>query len=155
METNEMNMAEDPSGGPLGDGGAPDYQIAGVGQRIGGFIIDAVIASIVGNIIGFGLGAISESLFFVGSLISLAYLLLRDALPFTDGQSIGKKVLNIRAVEVDTLEPLTNNWAKSAIRSVSAILPILRLIDLIFIFNEDNQRQRLGDKWADTIVIED
>ena len=84
----------------------PEAELATVGNRILAVIIDSLIAGVC-NVVPA-----------VGTLVGLAYLLTRDALPFLDGQSIGKKAMKIRAVSAETGKPLTNDWGPSIIRNV-------------------------------------
>ncbi len=109
------------------------------GDRILAYIIDVVIIVAVSfvPIIGWIAGAI--------------YSLTRDALPFLDGQSIGKKAMNIRAVTEDGL-PLTNNWGPALIRNVVLLIPLFPLVELIVMLTND-KKQRLGDQWAKTRVV--
>ena len=86
-------------------------------------------------------------------LISAAYILVRDSLPFLDGQSIGKRVMKTRSVLEDSGIPTTNDYRTSILRNILLFIPIVSLIDALFIFGGD--RKRLGDKLAKTIVIYD
>jgi len=89
----------------------------------------------------------------IGSVLGLIYHLIKDALPFLDGQSLGKKLVKIRVVHADTNQPITNDYEKAMIRSVSLIIPIFNIIDAFMVFSQD--RARFGDQWARTIVIKD
>ena len=89
----------------------------------------------------------------IGSVIGLAYHLTKDALSFLDGQSIGKKLVKIRVINADTNQPITNNYEKAMIRSVTLLIPIFNVIDAFLVFSKD--RTRFGDQWAKTIVIKD
>lgn len=102
-------------------------------------IIAAIIDGAVGNIIPF---------------VGLIYLLIKDSLPFLDGQSVGKKLMKIRVVKEDTLEPITGDYGASAIRQVAMLIPILNLIEIIKVFGGE-PRKRFGDEWAKTIVIKE
>ena len=84
-------------------------------------------------------------------LISTAYILVRDALPFLDGQSIGKKIIKTRSVHEDSGAPITNDYRTAFLRNILLFIPIAGLIDALFIFN--GERKRLGDKMAKTIVV--
>ncbi len=110
------------------------------GQRILAWVIDALV--------GFAISFIPV----VGRYLAVAYLFARDALPFLDGQSVGKKAMNIRVV-TETGEPLTNNWAASIVRNVLLLIPFLgALIELVVMLTNE-KRQRLGDQWAKTRVV--
>ena len=73
------------------------------------------------------------------------YFVFSDALP--NGQSLGKIPLGICVVSKSTGEPcsLLQSFARNF------LTPILGAIDAILILGK--QRQRLGDKFANTIVI--
>jgi uncharacterized RDD family membrane protein YckC len=109
------------------------------GNRILAYLIDIVIMFAVAIVP------------FVGWIASAAYALTRDALPFLNGQSIGKKAMNIRAVTTDGA-PLTNNWGPAIIRNIVLFIPFFPLIELIVMLTNPN-KQRLGDQWANTKVV--
>ncbi|MDH3711683.1 MAG: RDD family protein [Cyclobacteriaceae bacterium] len=121
---------------------------AGLGDRFLGVLIDWLVCMVfyyvldmfIGWGISYGIGAI--------------YFLVRDALPFLDGQSIGKKVMKTRAVKEDSGAPLTNDYATSLIRNIPAVIPVVSLVDAIFILLGD-ERKRLGDKIGKTIVVKE
>jgi uncharacterized RDD family membrane protein YckC len=108
-------------------------------NRILAYVIDALVA-----------GAITM-VPIVGWAVGLAYMVTRDALPFLDGQSVGKKVLKLRAVTNEG-EPLTNNWNQGIIRNVVLIIPFFPLVELI-VWLTNAEKKRLGDQWAKTKVI--
>ena len=82
----------------------------------------------------------------LGYLAALAYYLLRDAL--LDGRSIGKKVLGLKVVKSADGSSIAGDFGKSAVRNVSLFIPF---IDAIFVLTD---KDRLGDGWAQTMVIE-
>lgn len=88
----------------------------------------------------------------IGFLVGVAYMLTRDALPFLDGQSVGKKVMKLRAVSSETNAPLTNNWGASVVRNVVLYIPFFAIVELVVLSNSPENR-RLGDQWAKTKVI--
>jgi len=73
----------------------------------------------------------------------LAYFLLRDSIP---GQSVGKRLLGLRAVQVDS--ELSCTWTKSLLRN---LLHAFFVLDALFILG--SRRMRLGDMLAGTIVV--
>ena len=125
----------------------PDSSQASTGDRLIGGIIDWIIVIAISYLLR---GIVGWSLSY---LISTAYILVRDALPFLDGQSIGKKVMKTRAVQEDSEAPLTNDYRASFLRNILLFIPVAGLIDALFIFGEE--RKRLGDKMAKTKVIYD
>ncbi|MFK7849457.1 MAG: RDD family protein [Akkermansiaceae bacterium] len=121
---------------------------ADVGARIGAAVIDSLVAmglSIAGGMV---LESLSYPLF-------IGYMLTRDCLPFLDGQSVGKKVLNLKAVTEDGAS-LSGNWNPGLIRNVPMIIPVFPLVELIIMLvNKDKPEglRRLGDQWGKTKVI--
>jgi uncharacterized RDD family membrane protein YckC len=118
----------------------PDqFTTASDGDRIGAYIIDIILV-------------IFLSIFpLIGWIFGISYLLLRDALPFLDGQSLGKKVMKTRAVTEDG-QPLTNNWGPALVRNVVLFIPLFPIVELIVLLNNP-RKQRLGDQWAKTRVV--
>jgi len=86
-----------------------------------------------------------EALGVAGFILAAAYLLLADGLP--NGQSIGKRVLNITVIDQRTRKPCT--YFQSFVRNF--LLALLGIVDWIFILGR--KHQRLGDMAASTIVV--
>lgn len=114
--------------------------LASLGNRVLAVLIDALIA-----------GACSI-IPVIGMLVGMAYIITRDALPFLEGQSIGKKAMKLRAVSAETGKPLTNDWGPCVIRNIVLYIPFFSLVELIVLMN-NKDGQRLGDQWAKTKVI--
>ena len=119
---------------------------ASLGDRFLGGIIDWLVILAISYLLN-NLG------WTLSYLVSAAYLLVRDALPFLDGQSIGKKVMKTRSVYEDSGAPITNDYKTSFLRNILLFIPIVGLIDALFIFG--GERKRLGDKIGKTIVVYD
>lgn len=109
--------------------------LAGHSARLAATLIDTAIAIMLSVI----------------PLLGVAYFLLRDALPFYNGQSIGKYAMNIRVVDETTQEPLKGNYKASILRNVPLIIPVFQLLDAFLVFSSN--RKRLGDNWGNTVVI--
>ncbi len=120
---------------------------ASLGDRFLGGLIDWLVVLVISYVLRGILG------WQLAYLISGAYILVRDALPFLEGQSIGKKVMKTRAVMEDSGAPTTNDYRSSLLRNILLFIPVASLIDALFIFSGD--RKRLGDKLAKTVVIYD
>lgn len=116
-------------------------------QRFVAAFIDGIIGSIPQYLLAF----ISMDLIFVGYAISIGYLLTKDALPFLNGQSVGKKLMGIKAIKEDTGQLLTNDYGTAITRQVSLLIPLFNLVDALMVFSDD--KKRFGDKWAKTIVV--
>lgn len=88
-------------------------------------------------------------------LAGMAYIVMRDSLPFLDGQSLGKRVMKLKAVTLDG-KSLVGNLEAALIRNVSMIIPPFPLIELIVLLIREGKPEhgrRLGDEWAKTKVI--
>lgn len=101
----------------------------------------------------------------VGYLSGLLYLVISDGL--FDGRSLGKKVLRLRVVSVETGKP--GSFKDSVIRNATIaaalmlfkiplfgwllLVAVLVLEFLLMLGNEDGLR--LGDDLANTMVVED
>ncbi|NJM38817.1 MAG: RDD family protein [Akkermansiaceae bacterium] len=135
-----------PGGGGLSGGIAP------LGPRVIAMIIDIVVYTLL---ILVPLFILPRSLQMIGYLPGLAYFLLRDGLPFLDGQSVGKKLMKIRAVTSDG-KSLSGNWGPALIRNVVYMIPCFAIVELIVLITRQGKPQqglRLGDDWAKTKVI--
>ncbi len=82
---------------------------------------------------------------FVKIAVPVCYFVFADALP--GGQSLGKKPFGFHVVSKSTGKPCT--IIQSFLRN--AFSPLLGLIDAVVIFGKNHQR--LGDKFANTIVV--
>ena len=90
---------------------------------------------------------------FLGILASVVYGLVKDALPFLDGQSIGKRAMGIRAVREQDGSKLTNDYGTAIVRQISLYIPFFNIVDALMVLSAD--RKRFGDRWAKTIVVRD
>ena len=121
---------------------------AALGSRIVAGLIDLVIAGVLLMIFSLILGKI-------GWLVYIGYLLVKDSLPFLDGQSIGKKAVKIKAVTEDGAS-LSGNWAAGVTRNAVVAIPLLFWVELVvLLINKDEPTglRCLGDQWAKTKVI--
>ena len=120
-----------------------------LGNRIVGGLIDGVVASGLSFVLAF---LPIPFIGMLGNAVAIAYFLLRDSLPFLDGQSLGKKVVGSRAVKEDGSH-LTNDHQTAALRNVWMLIPFLELIVLIVRKDKPEAGRRLGDDFAKTKVI--
>jgi len=118
---------------------ADGQQLAGADKRFLAYLIDVLLISVVGLVP------------VLGWIAGIIYYFLRDALPFLNGQSLGKKAMKIRVVCENNGTQITNDYGKSAIRNLSLMIPIFGLIDAFMVFSDD--KKRFGDKWANTKVV--
>lgn len=109
-------------------------------------LTERLLAGLVDLVIAAGLSLFPR----VGWMIGLIYLLSKDALPFLNGQSFGKKMFNLRVVVLPQLAAMTGEAEKSVIRGLLLIIPVLNLIDLWHLIT---RKVRLADQWAETRVV--
>ena len=128
------------------------------------------------GLIDFFIGAFLAVVPLLGPIAAAAYWLVRDGLEleFMNHRSIGKTVTKIRPVRLDGTytnieDSIRRNWmfAPAAvvpslfysgmgvflIPSMIVLVMIITAVEIFLIFN-DPLRQRLGDKVADTVVVE-
>lgn len=116
------------------------------------------IAVLIDLAVSLGLVIATVSLLHIsrlGMLVAVAYMLTRDSLPFLNGQSIGKKAMKIKAVDLAG-NSLAGDWKTGVIRNISLVIPLVPIVELfILLTREDgpNRGRRLGDEWAKTKVI--
>ncbi|GAB3497148.1 hypothetical protein GCM10027341_17030 [Spirosoma knui] len=111
----------------------------------------AFIDGLIGNVPVWLLAMVSYNLAMVGYAVAIGYLLTKDALPFLDGQSIGKKLMGIKVIKEDSGQMLTNDYGTAITRQVSLLIPLFNIVDALMVFSDD--RKRFGDKWAKTVVV--
>ena len=119
-------------------GGQGSFLQAPLTERVFAFVIDVAI---VGGLCLFPV---------IGWIFGLLYFLLRDALPYLNGQSFGKKLMKIQVISLQEEESLMGSYEKSALRAIVMLIPILNLIDIWFLFSTN---YRLADRWAQTAVV--
>ena len=147
-EDNNTETTDAPSSPATVDG-----ELAPLGPRIGAYLIDVAVMFGI-TIVGMIAAQIVSILGLLFFLVQIAYLLLRDSLPFLDGKSIGKKVLGLRAVTADG-KSLSGDFKTSALRNVPMLIAIVELVILIIKKDTPEAGLRLGDQLANTKVITD
>ncbi len=125
-----------------------DFKLASLSGRFWGQVLDSLVyAAIVGIPFGvwmrMGLED-SNIVLWVAASIAVLCLLFQDAL---NGRSIGKRLMRTQVIDSNSGLPC-KSW-QSFLRNLS--LPILSVIDCIFILGE--KKQRLGDKLSKTLVV--
>jgi len=113
------------------------------------------LAGIIDCVVAGGLSWIVASLIpKLGPIVSIAYMLTRDALPFMEGHSLGKRIMKIKAVTLDG-KSLSGDWGTSILRNVLLAIPLVGLIEVVVLFVRKDKIpiRRLGDEWAKTKVI--
>ncbi len=139
-----------------------ELEPASRGLRLGAALLDGVISSvfvyvpmfaglaITGGVRGDQMSPLVGLLVIVGFV---AWLALTAVYVARNGQTIAKKLLNIKVVRTDGSKASLGRifWLRNFVNGLLGITIIYPLIDHLFIFSES--RQCLHDKIADTIVV--
>jgi uncharacterized RDD family membrane protein YckC len=130
------------------------YEIANIGARIGAYLIDflIVVAYLIGMFVileaidGFGTATVMLAL--------LPTMLYHPACEiFLDGQSIGKRQLDLRVVRLDGAQPTVGNYmVRWIFRLIENPLFFGNVIGVISVLST-KRGQRLGDLAAGTTVV--
>ena len=136
------------------------YELASGGSRLAAVFLDwlgCVGLGLAGILVGMLIGellaeyfesSLVEAIVYVPSGIAFfLYLFLRNGLP--NGQSWGKKTINIKVIHARTGAPCT--YFQSFVRELIHQIFGMVLIDYVFMLGK--KRQRLGDKTALTVVV--
>ncbi len=115
------------------------YQVASSGERLAAGAIDFIICLLL---LGLPL---------LNIILPIGYLLLRDALPFLKGQSLGKKLLKLRVLDEASGQPITGKYDKAVLRSLPHLIPLFNILDVALLFSSESKRY--GDKWANTTIV--
>ncbi len=128
-----------------------DYTRATPLSRFIARFIDRILAFLLGAAVGYTLSLFGETAGVVAGVITgFAYYFLKDAFPFLNGQSLGKKMLSIKVADANEGTGIEGNYGKALAREITTIIPLISLIDALMIFSNN---QRLGDTIAHTIVV--
>lgn len=159
---NPLRAASARAGKPAGSGDAPVF--GGIGARLVAQIVDGFVLIALFWVIGFRIaartGGLTEggfeleggpALMAIG-LTMLGYLLYFSLLEgFWNGQTLGKKLAGIQVVDMDgTACSFSQALIRNVIRFIDGIG--FYLVGLLFVLTSP-KRQRLGDRWAGTVVI--
>lgn len=127
-----------------------DLRIAPLGNRILSFFIDLTIIGISTLVLAMIFGPVNVNIIYFLPLIFILYTPFSEI--FMNGQSLGKKVMRMRVVNVNGKEPQTIDFI---IRWVFRLVDIfLTLGSLAVIFVSTTPRgQRLGGILSNTMVI--
>lgn len=120
------------------------YEIAPLSKRFFAYIIDHYIIVIIFILI-VGNSPTLRSFYPIYTVLIFLYWIFKDGIK--NGKSLGKTIVKIQVIDSETGSPC--DPIKSLMRNLSLI--ILSIIDIFFIFGAESQR--LGDKIANTYVI--
>lgn len=136
------------------------YQnVAGIGERILAFIIDALVLVAYGLLVSFLVSAFEPNIDDDWAIISFIMILGLPAFlyhlfmeTFWDGRSLGKSALKLRVVKLDGSKPgFGSYFARWILRIIDISLMSGSVAILTILLNEKGQR--LGDLAAGTTVI--
>jgi len=129
-----------------------EYPLAGIGERLLAFFIDAVIISSVYALIAFILDLlnIGQSLAMSGLLGLIVYLYRLLSEVFINGQTVGKMALSIKVVKLDGSTPsFASYFLRWLLEPVDFFIVGLGVLFIILTKNG----QRVGDLLAGTTVV--
>jgi uncharacterized RDD family membrane protein YckC len=132
-----------------------NYSLASVGSRFLARLIDCMCILAIG-LVSLLIFVVNEWLPIIFFIIGcMGYIILQAYLLTVLGQSIGKKVMNIKIVKYDTgLNSgfVTNFLIREFLNELIGMIPFYELIDALFIFSDNNRC--IHDRLANTIVID-
>jgi uncharacterized RDD family membrane protein YckC len=130
-----------------------EYEVAGLGHRIGAFGIDFIIVVIYWTIVLWigGSSGISDSIYWVVVAIPWFFYDLISEIAF-NGQSIGKKMLKIKVARLDGGEPTIGNYLMRWMLGILELKLFAGTIALVMILI-NGKGQRLGDIATGTTVV--
>ena len=157
VQTQKINENQQPPVQAQATPQRPKVQYAEVGDRIIAFLIDSLILSVLGGLLFWD----SWGRWVVSSLAGLAYFGLMEAHYNGGGQTFGKKIMHIRTVDANTLQPIDAKQAFLHTLGKVFFLPLDLIIG--WIVNEDEKKSRGEDqeqirmtqRIAETVVIKE
>mgnify|MGYP006283190887 CR=1 FL=1 len=122
-------------------------------ERAAAFVIDALILLAYIFILSLFSAAINMGSFAVGMIVTLPLLLYHLVMEIAfNGQSVGKRALNIRVVCIDGSKPnISHYFIRWCLRLVDITISFGSVASLFILFG--GKGQRLGDLAAKTTVI--
>ena len=133
----------------------PGYTLATRPSCLGAKLIDIVVWVGAGIVVAIVFAA-STLLGFLSLLVAgVGIPIVQIALLSRDGQTIGKKIVDIRIVSVETGENAgfgTNVVMRAWVNALLGIIPLYAFVDILFIFRDD--QRCIHDLIAGTHVME-
>jgi uncharacterized RDD family membrane protein YckC len=125
-----------------------------IGERLVAYIVDALIIGAISAIIVFPIfNGYYVSLWFVSWLLGFLYFWILES--FNNGQTLGKKLLNLRTVDEVSLEVAeAGSYFVNNLSRGSGWIIIDLLVGLIVNSTSDERkRYRILQNWSKTVVI--
>jgi uncharacterized RDD family membrane protein YckC len=119
---------------------------AGFGQRLAALIIDGVLVGIVGGVL---FGILGGPGYGVSQLVGLAYGIYFEGSP--SGQTVGKRIMNIRIVDADSGGPI--GYGRATLRHFAKILSAIPCALGYFWMLWDPNKQTWHDKICNDVVV--
>jgi uncharacterized RDD family membrane protein YckC len=138
-----------PAPPPGGAHAGPSGPRADFWYRLGGFLIDAVILFIVGQLVGLVFGRNVVAVILIGLALGISYSVY--FIGSGSGQTIGMRVLGIRAIDAATNGRV--DYGKAFVRYLVAIVAQIPLYLGYFWMLWDPEKQTWHDKAARTFVV--
>lgn len=120
---------------------------ASFGVRFVALLVDAVVLAVVGGVLRLILGATGGQS--IAVLVGLAYYGYLEGSP--SGQTVGKKMMNIRVVDLNGGGPI--GIGRALLRYVGRIISAIPCLLGYFWAIWDDQNQTWHDKFATTVVV--
>ena len=120
---------------------------ASFGVRLVAWIIDIVIVGVAQAILSAVLGRSAGQ--GLGALIGIAYIVYLEGSP--SGQTVGKRVMNIRIVDADTGGPI--GYGRAILRYFARILSAIPCLLGFFWMIWDKEKQTWHDKISTNVVV--
>ena len=140
-------MSTSPEYSPRASAGGASGPRAGFGQRLGAFLIDIILLTVVSLVLVALFGETAAS--GLNLLIGLAYWGYFEGSP--SGQTIGKRALGIRVIDYRTGNPL--GFGKALLRYLARILSTIPCLLGYFWMLWDKEKQTWHDKLCSTVVV--
>ena len=119
---------------------------AGFGERLVAAIIDGVLVGVVNGVL---FGLMRGAGYGLGGLVGLAYAIYFEGSP--SGQTVGKKVMNIRIVDADNGGPI--GYGRAFVRWIGKIISAIPCALGYFWMLWDPNKQTWHDKMASSVVV--
>jgi uncharacterized RDD family membrane protein YckC len=140
-------MSETPSYSPPG-GSGPSGPRSGFWRRFAAAFVDGILVGIVASILGAIFGVERNASNGIGTLLGLVYYTYFEG---SSGQTLGKKALGIRVIDLSGGGPI--GYGRAFIRYigrfVSAIVIFLGYLWMLW----DKEKQTWHDKFANSVVV--
>ena len=140
-------MTDFNAGGPGATPGAgPSGPRADFGIRLVAYIIDVVMVWVVILVLTVALRGLG---YLLGFVLSLGYFIYFEGSP--SGQTVGKKVMNIRIVDADNGGPI--GYGRAFVRYIGKIISAIPCALGYFWMLWDANKQTWHDKMASSVVV--